>query len=58
MSRSPLNESTDGAPVGEADSSGTGTSSDRYFEGWADLNERLRRGEPWSGGEERLETLE
>lgn len=51
MSRSPLNESTDGAPVGEADSSGTGTSSDRYFEGWADLNERLRRGEPWSGGE-------
>ncbi len=29
----------------------TDSIKDRYFEGWADLNERLRRGEPWSGGE-------
>ena len=40
MSRSPLQE-------GEAG----GAARDRYLEGWADLNERLRRGEPWSGGE-------
>ena len=40
MSRSPLDEGP-----------GSGDQKDRYFEGWAALNESLRRGEPWSGGE-------
>ena len=40
VSRSPLDEGP-----------GSGDQKDRYFEGWAALNESLRRGEPWSGGE-------
>jgi len=40
VSRSPLDEIA-----------GSGDRKDRYFEGWAALNESLRRGEPWSGGE-------
>ena len=40
MSRSPLDESPE-----------TRDQEERYFDGWAALNESLRRGEPWSGGE-------
>jgi hypothetical protein len=40
VSRSPLD-----------DVDGSGDLKDSYFEGWAALNESLRRGEPWSGGE-------
>ncbi len=40
VSRSPLDAGPDRADQ-----------KDSYFDGWAALNESLRRGEPWSGGE-------
>ena len=49
VSRSPLDGNVEDANGGVDTTTGTG--KERYLEGWAALNESLRRGEPWSGGE-------